>query len=67
MGVLPKQLTLTLSYERGQHDSTSWELPSKFMLFEELQVLWLFSGKCMKDAAGLARGGDETKVWVCIK
>ena len=55
------------SYERGQHGSTSWELPSKRMLYEGLQAIRLFSEKYMKDAAGLARGGDETKVGVCIK
>ena len=32
-----------------------------------LQAIRLFSEKYMKDAAGLARGGDETKVGVCIK
>ena len=41
------------------------ELPSKSMLYEGLQATWLFSGKYVKDAADLGRGGDETKVGVC--
>ena len=45
------------------------ELPSKSMLYEGLQATWLFSGKYVKDAADLDRGGDETKVGcaMCIK